>query len=129
MLCWCIYHVTCSNGAGISTNLETSRLDDDVPDEEDDGQRRRKRPRKVPSKDNPDQAGLYHSHPLKLLLHIYDHDPSDLNSSNLVSLKFEYLMKLNVVCVGIEGCQEGPESSILCNLFPDDSGLELPHLV
>ncbi|XP_027094181.2 THO complex subunit 5B-like [Coffea arabica] len=113
--------------SGISTNLETSRLDDDVPDEEDDGQRRRKRPRKVVSKDNLDQAGLYHSHPLKLLLHIHDDDASDSNSPKLISLKFEYLMKLNIVCVGIEGSQEGPENSILCNLFPDDSGLELPH--
>ena len=127
--CWFISYVTCSGDPGISTNLETSRLDDDVPDEEDDGQRRRKRPRKVVSKDNLDQAGLYHSHPLKLLLHVHDDDASDSNSPKLISLKFEYLMKLNIVCVGIEGSQEGPENSILCNLFPDDSGLELPHQV
>ncbi|KAL3514529.1 hypothetical protein ACH5RR_027246 [Cinchona calisaya] len=113
--------------SGISTNVETSKLDEDVPDEEDDGQRRRKRPRKVPSKDNLDQAGLYHSHPLKLLLHIHDDGASDSNSSNLISLKFEYLVKLNVVCVEIESSQERPENNILCNLFPDDSGLELPH--
>ncbi|KAL1206394.1 THO complex subunit 5B [Cardamine amara subsp. amara] len=41
--------------------------------------------------------------------------------------KFEYLLKLNVVCVGAEGSQDGPEKNIFCNLFPDDAGLEPPH--
>lgn len=106
-------------------------MDDDVPDEEDDGQRRRKRPKKMPGKDNLEQAGIYQSHPLKLLLHIHDDDDGaiDLNSSKLISLKFEYLTKLNVVCVAIESSQEVPESNILRNLFPDDTGLELPHQV
>lgn len=44
-------------------------------------------------------------------------------------LKFEYLLKLNVVCVGIEESQDGLEKNILCNLFPDDAGLEPPHQV
>lgn len=44
-------------------------------------------------------------------------------------LKFEYLLKLNVVCVGIEEFRDGPEKNILCNLFPDDAGLEPPHQV
>ncbi|RVX00042.1 THO complex subunit 5B [Vitis vinifera] len=104
-----------------------SRLEDDAPDEEDDGQRRRKRPKKVPSKENLDQAGVYQVHPLKIILHIYDDEVSDLKSAKLITLKFEYLLKLNVVCVGIEGSHEGPENNILCNLFPDDTGLDLPH--
>lgn len=112
---------------GISTNIESSRMEDDVPDEEDDGQRRRKRPKKAPSKDNVDQAGTYQTHPFKILLHIYDDETSDSNPTKLISLKFEYIMKLNVVCVGIEGPQEMSENSILCNLFPDDTGLEIPH--
>ncbi|KAA8528530.1 hypothetical protein F0562_035885 [Nyssa sinensis] len=112
---------------GISTNLESSRLEDDVPEEEDDGQRRRKRPKKVPSKDNLDQAGLHQAHPLKIILHIHDDEASDPKSAKLVTLKFEYILKLNVVCVGIEGSHEGPDNNILCNLFPDDTGLELPH--
>ncbi|KAK3028288.1 hypothetical protein RJ639_037465 [Escallonia herrerae] len=112
---------------GISTSVENSKLDDDVPDEEDDGQRRRKRPKKVPSKESLDPAGIYQSHPLKILLHIHDDEASDLKSAKLITLKFEYLLKLNIVCVGVEGSNEGPENNILCNLFPDDSGLELPH--
>uniref|UniRef100_A0A5B6YU10 Putative THO complex subunit 5B-like isoform X1 n=1 Tax=Davidia involucrata TaxID=16924 RepID=A0A5B6YU10_DAVIN len=112
---------------GISTNLESSKLEDDAPEEEDDGQRRRKRPKKVAGKENIDQAGLYQAHPLKLILHIHDDEASDPKSAKLITLKFEYLLKLNFVCVGIEGSHEGHENNILCNLFPDDTGLELPH--
>ncbi|XP_031391143.1 THO complex subunit 5A [Punica granatum] len=113
--------------SGISSNQESSRLEDDVPDEEDDGQRRRKRPKKVPSKENLEHAGYYQVHPLKVILHIYDDETSDPKPVKLVTLKFEYMLKLNVVCVGIEAANEGPQDNILCNLFPDDTGLELPH--
>ncbi|GMI91154.1 hypothetical protein like AT5G42920 [Hibiscus trionum] len=112
---------------GLSTSVESSRFEDDLPDEEDDGQRRRKRPKRVPSKEAIDQAGVYQVHPLKIILHIYDDEASDPGSTKLITLKFEYLLKLNVVCVGIEGSTEGPEYNILCNLFPDDTGLDLPH--
>ncbi|XP_074268875.1 THO complex subunit 5A [Silene latifolia] len=110
----------------VSTIQENTKADDDVPDEEDDGQRRRKRPRKVVGKDNIEAAGIYQVHPLKIILHIYDDEAADRKPSKLITLKFEYLFKLNVVCVGIDGSNEGPEKNILCNLFPDDNGLELP---
>ncbi|CAN1323805.1 THO complex subunit 5B [Linum perenne] len=110
-----------------SANVETLRVDDDVPEDEDDVQRRRKRPKRAPSKENPDQAGLHQVHPLKLILHIYNDEASDPKSAKLISLKFEYLLKLHVVCVGIEGSHEGAENNILCNLFPNDTGAELPH--
>ncbi|CAN1323808.1 THO complex subunit 5B [Linum perenne] len=112
-----------------SANVETLRVDDDVPEDEDDVQRRRKRPKRAPSKENPDQAGLHQVHPLKLILHIYNDEASDPKSAKLISLKFEYLLKLHVVCVGIEGSHEGAENNILCNLFPNDTGAELPHQV
>ncbi|XVE55890.1 hypothetical protein DITRI_Ditri03aG0193500 [Diplodiscus trichospermus] len=112
---------------GLSTSVESSRLEDDLPDDEDDGQRRRKRPKRIPSKEAIDQAGVYQVHPLKIILHIYDDEASDPRSTKLITLKFEYLLKLNVVCVGIEGSTEGPEYNILCNLFPDDTGVDLPH--
>ncbi|CAI0558126.1 unnamed protein product [Linum tenue] len=110
-----------------SANVETLRIEDDVPDDEDDAQRRRKRPKRAPSKENPDLAGVHQVHPLKLILHILDDEASDPKSAKLITLKFEYLLKLNVVCVGVEGSHEGTENSILCNLFPDDTGHELPH--
>lgn len=112
---------------GISSSLENSKLEDDVPDEEDDGQRRRKRPKKIQGKESLDQARIYQVHPLKIVLHIHDDEATDPKSVRLIALKFEYLLKLNVVCVGIEGSNEGPENNILCNLFPGDPGLELPH--
>lgn len=87
----------------------------------DDGKRQRKRPKKETS----DEAGLYRVHPLKLVLHIYDDETPDPKSHKLVMLTFEYLLKLNLVCVGIEESQE----DILCDLFPDDAGLEPPHQV
>lgn len=114
---------------GISPSIENSKIEDDVVDEEDDGQRRRKRPKKIQVKDSLDPARIYQTHPLKLTLQIHDDEASDPKSTKLIVLKFEYLLKLNVVCVGIEGSNEGPESNILCNLFPNDTGLELPHQV
>ncbi|XP_058097167.1 THO complex subunit 5A [Magnolia sinica] len=111
----------------IGTITENSRYEDDAPDEEEDGQRRRKRPKKVPSRESLDHAGVYQSHPLKIVLHVYDDEASDAKPVKLIALRFEYLLKLNVVCVGIEGSDEGPESNILCNLFPDDTGVDLPH--
>jgi hypothetical protein len=39
------------------------------------------------------------------------------------------MVKLNIVCVGIEGSNDGPLKDILCNLFPNDTRLELPHQV
>ncbi|CAL9242278.1 unnamed protein product [Arabidopsis halleri] len=113
--------------SGLLNNTESSRLEDDGPDDDDDGQRRRKRPKKLTSKEGSDKAGLYQVHPLKIVLHIYDDEIPDTKSFKLVILKFEYLLKLNVVCVGAEGSQDGPEKNIFCNLFPDDAGLEPPH--
>ncbi|KAL1309590.1 hypothetical protein HN51_052284 [Arachis hypogaea] len=115
------------NDTGISSATESSKLEDDAPDEEDDDQRRRKRPRRVQGKESLDQAGIFQAHPLKVIIHVYDDEASDTKSARLITLKFEYLVKLNIVCVGIEGSNDGPENDILCNLFPNDTGLELPH--
>ncbi|CAN8270712.1 unnamed protein product [Cochlearia groenlandica] len=109
-----------------NNNTESSKLDEDVPDDDDDGQRRRKRPKKPVTKEGSDKAGLYQSHALKIILTVYDDTP-DTKSLKLVTLKFEYLLKLNVVCVDVEGSQDGPETNMFCNLFPDDAGLEPPH--
>ncbi|KAK7410040.1 hypothetical protein VNO78_00516 [Psophocarpus tetragonolobus] len=111
----------------ISTTVESSKLDDDGPDEEEEGQRRRKRPRRVQAKENLDQGGIFQVHPLKIIIHVYGDEASRPKSAKLITLRFEYLVKLNVVCVGIEGSNDGPENDILCNLFPNDTGLELPH--
>ncbi|KAL6521916.1 hypothetical protein OROMI_031793 [Orobanche minor] len=113
--------------SALPTNSENSKIEDDAPDEEDDGQRRRKRPKKVPSKGSLDQSGIYQSHPLKIALHVNDDEVSDLKSAKLITLKFEFLIKLNVVCVGVEDSEENTQNNILCNLFPDDTGLELPQ--
>ncbi|KAG9129537.1 hypothetical protein Leryth_025088 [Lithospermum erythrorhizon] len=112
---------------GLATTSDSSKLEDDIPEEDDEGQRRRKRPKKVPSKENLDQTGIYQAHPLKVILHVNDDEALDQNAVKLLTLRFEYLTKLNVVCVGVEGSQESADHSILCNLFPDDTGLELPH--
>ena len=45
-----------------------------------------------------------------------DDEVSDPKSAKLVTLKFKYMLKLNIVCVGIEGFNEGPENNIPCNL-------------
>lgn len=130
-ICVCMRFLTVSWSicSAVSANLENSKFEDEAPDEEDDGQRRRKRPKKVSSKENLEQSGIYQSHPLKVTLHINDDEPADLNSAKLIALKFEFLIKLDVVCVGVEGSEEPPENNILCNLFPNDTGLELPQQV
>ncbi|EPS63833.1 hypothetical protein M569_10948 [Genlisea aurea] len=113
-----------ANKDSVSTNLDDSKLEDDAPDEDDDGQRRRKRPKKIPSRENIDQSGVYQSHPLKIILDIND-DGS--NSQKLITLKFEFLMKLNVVCVEVDASEGPSRNDILGNLFPDDTGLDVPH--
>lgn len=115
--------------AGASSNPDNNGLEDDAPDDEEDVQRRRKRPKKNLAKDNVEHAGVCQLHPLKIILHIYDDDHAGSKPSKLITLKFEYLVKLNAVCVGIEDAEEGSDGNILCNLFPDDTGLELPHQV
>lgn len=117
------------NYSDISTTVESSKLEDDAPDEEEDGQRRRKRPRRVQAKESLDQGGIYQVHPLKIIIHVYEDEASGPKSAKLITLRFEYLVKLNVVCVGIEGSNDAPENDLLCNLFPNDTGLELPHQV
>ncbi|XP_028783942.1 THO complex subunit 5A [Neltuma alba] len=112
---------------GIPPTVESSKIDDDALDEEEDGQRRRKRPRRVQGKESLDQAGVFQVHPLKVILHVYDDENPDPKSAKLFTLRFEYLVKLNVICVGIEAPNDDPENDILCNLFPDDTGFELPH--
>ncbi|KAH0453510.1 hypothetical protein IEQ34_017834 [Dendrobium chrysotoxum] len=111
---------------GTSTNMESIRLEDDAPDEEEDVQRRRKRLKKNLPKENGDQGGIQQTHPLKVLVHIFDDDLQP-KPPKLMSLKFEYLIKLNVVCVGVEDPEQVSDENILCNLFPNDTGTELPH--
>lgn len=115
--------------SGISTATESSKLEDDVPDDEEDGQRRRKRSRRVQVKESPEQGGIFQIHALKVVIHVYEDEASDPKPAKLITLRFEYLVKLNVICVGIEGSNDDPENDILCNLFPNDTGLELPHQV
>ncbi|KAI4336983.1 hypothetical protein L6164_015448 [Bauhinia variegata] len=111
---------------GNSITVESSKLEDDAPDEEDD-QGRRKRRRMIQGNESHDQVGIFQVHPLKVTLHVYDEEVSDPESGKLITLKFEYMVKLNIVCAGIEASNDVPENDILCNLFPDDTGLELPH--
>lgn len=108
-------------------NDDNNRMDDDAIDEEEDAQRRRSRSRKS-SKEATNPALAYQLHPLKVVLHVYDTEDSGTKRRKLITLRFEYLAKLNVVCVGSED-SDGMDSNILCNLFPDDTGLELPHQV
>ncbi|KAF7817492.1 THO complex subunit 5A [Senna tora] len=112
---------------GISTTVETSELENDAPDDDDDVQRQRKRPRKVLGKESLYRLGMLQVHPLKINLHVYDDEASDPKSAKLITLTFEYLVKLNIVCVGNEASDDDTNNDILCNLFPDDTGLDFPH--
>nr|CAB3448016.1 unnamed protein product [Digitaria exilis] len=111
---------------GTLSSGENNRMDDDVIDDDEDAQRRRSRSKKNVMKEANNPAVAYQLHPLKVIVHIYDTEDSGIKRRKLITLRFEYLAKLNVVCVGIEE-SEGLDSNILCNLFPDDTGLELPH--
>ncbi|KAG2661805.1 THO complex subunit 5A-like isoform X1 [Panicum virgatum] len=112
--------------AGTLSNGDHNRMDDDVIDDDEDAQRRRSRSKKNVMKEANSPAVAYQLHPLKLIVHVYDTEDSGAKRRKLITLRFEYLAKLNVVCVGIEE-SEGLDNNILCNLFPDDTGLELPH--
>ncbi|KAF2947126.1 THO complex subunit 5A [Oryza sativa Japonica Group] len=111
--------------AGTLSNGD-NRVDDDAIDDEEDAQRRRSRSRKSVVKEASNSVVAYQLHPLKVILHVYDTEESGAKRRKLMVLRFDYLAKLNVVCVGIED-SKGLDHDILCNLFPDDTGLELPH--
>ncbi|XP_054818016.1 THO complex subunit 5B [Prosopis cineraria] len=112
---------------GISTTLDVTELKDEASDDIKDVQRQRKRPRIVRGKESLYHLDVLQIHPLKINLHVYDDEVSDFKLEKLIILSFEYFVKLNMVCVGIEASDDGPKNDILCNLFPDDTGLELPH--
>jgi len=77
-----------------------------------------------------DAIGYYQVHPLTIIVHVYDDElTSGTKPSKLVTLKFEYLLKLHIVCVGVDGMQGGSENNFLINLFPDNTGIELPHQI
>ncbi|KAH1119921.1 hypothetical protein GLYMA_17G241800v4 [Glycine max] len=80
-------HHLAHKDTGISTTVESPKLENNEPDE--DGQRQSKRPRRFQGKESLDQ--------------------------------------LNIICVGNEASNSGSENDILSDLFPDDTGLELPH--
>ncbi|KAG8059328.1 hypothetical protein GUJ93_ZPchr0002g23707 [Zizania palustris] len=101
-------------------------VDDDAIGDEEDAQGRRSKSRKNGVKEVKNSVAAYQLHPLKVILHVYDIEDSGAKHCKLIVLRFEYLAKLNIVCVGIEDSQ-GLDHDILCNLFPDDTGLELPH--
>lgn len=97
-------------------------------EEDEDMQRRRARPKKELSKEaSSDKEGINRLHPLKIMLSVFDENEEE-KPVKLLALRFEYLVKLNVVCVGVEG-GDSSDKDILCNLFPDDTGTDLPHQV
>uniref|UniRef100_J3LHF5 THO complex subunit 5B n=1 Tax=Oryza brachyantha TaxID=4533 RepID=J3LHF5_ORYBR len=111
--------------AGTLSNGD-NRVDDEIIDDEEDAQRRRSRSRKNVVKEASNSVASYQLHPLKVILHVFDTEDSGAKRRKLMVLRFDYLAKLNIVCVGIED-SKGLDHDILCNLFPDDTGLELPH--
>ncbi|KAL2608415.1 hypothetical protein R1flu_026988 [Riccia fluitans] len=112
-------------------NGDDGKLDEDTREEEDDSQRRRKRVKKTHDKETSDSMGLYQAHPLTIMLQIFDNDQSGTEKANkLLTVCFEYLSRLNVVCAGIDGSAQITESSnLLANLFSNDTGLDLPNQV
>lgn len=113
---------------------EETKIEEEVHDEEDDSQRRRKRVKKSHDKENSDGAGVYQAHPLTIVLQIFDDEQTATDKADkankLLTIVFEFLPKLNIVCAGIEGASQGPEpGSLLTNLFPNDTGLDLPNQV
>ncbi|KAH7294866.1 hypothetical protein KP509_27G022600 [Ceratopteris richardii] len=103
---------------------EENKIEEEIPEEEEELQRRRKRVKKSHAKESSDE-GVYHSHPLTVVWHIFDEVVDGGKRTKLLSVRFEYLMRLNMVCAGVEGDRHGP-LELLTNLFPDDTGMELP---
>lgn len=111
-----------------SGGSDEGKRDEELPEEDDDSQRRRKRSKKSHDKEVLDGENLYQSHPLAVIVQVNDEKQK---GSKLLTLRIEFLIKLNVLCVGEEGTLPGGVSPALslANLFPDDNGLELPNQV
>ncbi|KAG9160194.1 hypothetical protein Leryth_026335 [Lithospermum erythrorhizon] len=101
-----------STSLRLATTSDRTKLEDDVPEEDDEGLRRRKRPKKVPSKENLDQTGIYQAHPLKVILHVNDDEALDQNAVKLLTLRFESLTKLFVL--ELKGHKNLQSTNILC---------------
>lgn len=111
-----------------SGGSDEGKRDEELPEEDDDSQRRRKRSKKSHDKEVLDGENVYQSHPLAVIVQVNDEKQK---GSKLLTLRIEFLIKLNVLCVAEEGTlPEGVSPALsLANLFPDDNGLELPNQV
>ncbi|XP_061362886.1 early nodulin-like protein 3 [Gastrolobium bilobum] len=77
---WTCYPSTCrhlglylsNNIPGTSPTVDSFKLEVDAPDEEEDGQRRRKKPRRVQVKESLDQGEIFKVLPLKIIIHVYE---------------------------------------------------------
>eukprot|EP00252_Welwitschia_mirabilis_P025574 TRINITY_DN8050_c0_g1_i1.p1 TRINITY_DN8050_c0_g1~~TRINITY_DN8050_c0_g1_i1.p1 ORF type:complete len:833 (-),score=179.81 TRINITY_DN8050_c0_g1_i1:329-2782(-) len=116
-----------NKSAGVANGIDEVKLDDETVDEEEDT-RRRKRSKKIQTRDQSDASGIYQVHPLSVILHVFDDEVTNTTKpTKLVTLRFEYLLKMHIVTVGIDGSHKVVEENFLINLFPDDTGVELPH--
>ncbi|KAJ7564599.1 hypothetical protein O6H91_02G024900 [Diphasiastrum complanatum] len=102
------------------------KIDNEEVEEDDDSQRRRKRTKKDHEKESSDAMGVYHTHPLSVILHVYDDEKIEGEKPpKLLALRFEYMQMLNVISVVLDGSLD--QNGLLDNLFPDDTGLDLPN--
>ncbi len=102
--------------------------EEEVPEDDDDSRRRRKRVKRTHEKEIVEEDNIYQPHPLAVIVQIYDNKQK---TSKLLALRFEFLTKINVLCAGIEGASYagGDPDTLLANLFPDDTGVDLPNQV
>lgn len=61
---------------------------------------------------------------------IYDDIQQRFESpKKLLTVVFEHLTKLNIVCAGIEGLEGSDKENLLAHLYPSDNGQEFPNQV
>jgi THO complex subunit 5 len=85
--------------------------DDVKPKEDDDSRRWRKRVKITPEKEIVEEDNIYQPRALPAIVSIFHHPQK---RSELLALRFEFLAKINVLCVGIEGASYGGAILMLC---------------
>ncbi len=87
------------------------RPEEEVPKDDDDSRRWRKRVKITHEKEIVEEDNIYQPHALAVIVLIFDNEQK---TSELLALRFEFLAKIDVLYVGIEGASYGGVILMLC---------------
>jgi hypothetical protein len=86
------------------TGTDDVKPEEEVPEDDDDSRRWRKRVKITHEKEIVEEDNIYQPPALAVIVPIFYNEQK---TSKLLTLWFEFLTKINVLCAGIEGASYG----------------------